>query len=149
MGDSSTYAGMWPEQASADDLRVGLGASDNAGAPLSMPIDVAFFPDQMQPSLQGNEVGVLGKLDMQVESPTLYVTISYIFASARRHVRVPWNEGLTVQRAIKLAKCQDSIFRLVGVLAFARVIGERRVHLHQPMLAGDVLRLNPTAKPFL
>lgn len=149
MGGSSTGAGMWPEQASADVLRDVLGSSDNAGAPLSMPIDVAFVPEQMQSSLQGNEAGVLAKLHTEEVPPTLFVTISYIFASARRQVQVPWYDGLTVQRALKIAKRMSSTFRLVSVMSFARVIGNRRVHLHQTMGVGDVLRLNPTAKPFL
>lgn len=81
--------------------------------------------------------------------PAQFVSIRYMSPTGFRTVRVPWVAGMTVQQALHLGKRSDSVFRLANPLGAARVVGNQRVRLHHPLRAGDVLKLNPPAKPLL
>lgn len=153
MGSSTNGGEMWPIQASVRDIRAAaafLGSSDGAGAPLLSTDNSASISQRcIQPS---PGLALVAKPHTTEELPTLFITIKYFgpSGSGRRAIRIPWFGGLTVQRAVKIARRTDSILRIVNVFSgYARVIGKRRVRLHDTLRAGDTLEFNPVARPFI
>lgn len=143
MGGSPMYGGMWPEQASAFDLV----SQVDAGAPTSVATDAAFIPSQVQPTPLGNAEA--DGLNVRGEPPA-HISIRFMSPMGFRTVRIPWRPGLTVQMALEAGRRGDSIFRLSAKpMSHARVVGMRRVRMHDILRAGDLLKLNPNTKPFL
>lgn len=79
------------------------------------------------------------------ETPTSSVSIKYMSPTGLRIAHVLWHEGLTVEAAFKMARMQDSIFRLLRqpVANYTRKINGLRVRLNHKMQLGDVLQLTP------
>lgn len=135
MGDSFTGASTRVDQASASDL-----LREDAGAPTPATVGKVSVPEQVHEFSQGYEE--TRDAHTEIESPTLFITISYVFASARREVKVPWHSGLTVQHAFKKARVLDALFRHVGVFSFMKSVNGRKVKLAHALNAGETLLLS-------
>jgi hypothetical protein len=135
MGDSFNSANTKVDQASASDI---LG--DDAGRPKPATVGKAYVLEQVSEFSQGYEE--TRDAHTELESPTLFITISYVFASARREVKVPWHNGLTVQHAFKKARNRDALFRHVSVFSFMKSVNGRKVKLAHALHAGETLLLS-------
>jgi hypothetical protein len=130
---------MKVEQASASDL-----LRDDAGAPKPATVGKASILEQVDDFSLG--YGETIDEHTSLSSPTLSITISYVFASERREVKVPWRDGLTVQHAFKQARLQDRLFRHVGVFSFMKTVNRRKVRQAHVLKAGDVLLLTSVGR---
>jgi len=122
----------YPGQISADDiLDIGTGM-----APVTPADSGMFVPLQIVAPLSTNP-GLS-------ETPENNVTIKYMSPTGLRVSHVLWHEGMTVELACRLARKQDSIFRLLRqpVANYTRKINGLRVRLNYRMNAGDVLQLS-------
>lgn len=150
MGDFSKSGGVWPSQATVSDLREAavLWPRDDAGAPSLMTVSKASAPMRFDPYSLGNE-RTQDRPPTSEKSPTLLITIKYFApGGGTRTVDVPWVLGLTVQKACYEAKQRNPLFRSVSVQAHARVVGSRRLRMHDVLQPGDLLRLNKPAAPY-
>lgn len=138
-GDFGYSGSTEVDQASALDFLV-----DDAGAPTPATVGKASVLEFDDDFSQGN--GETIDEHTRPESPTLFITISYVFASERRQARVPWHEGLTVQHAFKRARLQDRLFRHVGVFSFMKTVNGRKVRQSHVLLAGDTLILSAVGR---
>ena len=167
MGDSSSlFGGMWLGQASTEFL----SSAFNTEASSSPAGEDVFVPLQVSPTPMGNSEA--DDLNDSEESPAQFVSIRFMSPTGMRTCRVPWHRGMTVSSALRDAGRRDSVFRLqpgswvpgsgIGAASYespsgpprswmrsARVVGSQRVRMNYPLKPGDLLKLNPTSKPFL
>ena len=138
-GDSSKRREMWDSTS--------VYPNDDAGAPRLATVNQASIDQQFDPFSQGYEETV--DAQATVESPTLFVTIEYSPSfGGKRSVRVPWEAGMSVMRAIRVGKRIDRVFHGVSSMGHARVVNKRRVKYRDKLNAGDVLKLNSRERPF-
>ena len=142
MGSLPSLGGARAVQASARDI-----LAFGHGAPVTEASDTSFIPLHAEPTSVGNPVADC--VNEEGRHPAHFVSIRYMSPTGFRTVQVPWTAGMTVQHALHMGKRIDSVFRLANPLGSARVVGNQRVRLHYQLRAGDVLKLNPTAKPLL
>lgn len=146
MGDSSSlFGGMWLGQASTEFL----SSAFNTEASSSPAGEDVFVPLQVSPTPMGNSEA--DDLNDSEESPAQFVSIRFMSPTGMRTCRVPWHRGMTVSSALRDAGRRDSVFRLQqgSWMRSARVVGSQRVRMNYPLKPGDLLKLNPTSKPFL
>jgi len=139
MGELSYGGSTTVDQASASEL-----LRDDAGAPTPATVGKASVLTQVDDFSLG--YGETIDEHTELSSPTLFITISYVFASARREVKVPWHSGLTVQHAFKQARLQDRLFRHVGVFSFMRTVNGRKVRQSYALKAGDKVLLTAVGR---
>jgi len=117
---------------------------DDAGAPTPATVGKASILEQVDDFSQGN--GETINECTKPKSPTLLVTISYVFASERRKVEVPWNTGLTVHQAFKHARLKDQLFRHVNVFSFRKTVNASKVRQTYVLRAGDTVLLSAVGR---
>lgn len=135
MGGLAANGGMWPDQASADDLR-----SLDEGAPVSLASESSFVPLLVSPTPMGNS-----EADSQVRaarSPAQF-NIYYMGPTGVASKHVPFREGLSLKHYLR-----DS--ELMGMrMRYSLVVGGRRVRMSYVPRVGESLTLAPPMKPLL
>jgi putative ubiquitin-RnfH superfamily antitoxin RatB of RatAB toxin-antitoxin module len=139
MGGFSYGGSTTVEQASASDL-----PREDAGAPTPATVGKVSVLTRVNDFSLG--YGETIDKHTRLESPTLFITVSYVFASERREVKVPWHEGLTVHHAFKHARLKDQLFRHVSVFSYKKTVNARKVRQTHVLHAGDTLLLSAVGK---
>lgn len=135
MGDFTANGGMWPEQASADELR-----SADIGAPVSSAGESLFMPLLVSPTPVGNS-----EADSQVravKSPAQFC-IRHLGPAGIVVTRTPFRPGASIK--YYLAACN-----LIGKrMRYALVVNKKRVRMSYVPALGESLSMTPPAHPFV